>query len=70
MDLSKENQIQVNIKDAQNLECENCKSIYFDKITVIKKINKLLVGTSEDQLVPMETYKCSDCGHINEDFII
>lgn len=61
-------QIKVNVADQPNVECENCKNIFFDKVTVIKKISKLLVGTTDDQLVPMETYKCTECGNINEDF--
>jgi len=63
-------QIQVNVKDAINVECENCENIFFDRVTVIKKISKLLVGTTEDQYVPMETYKCTECGNINKDFKI
>jgi predicted nucleic acid-binding Zn ribbon protein len=63
-------QVKVNVADQPNVECEECGCIHFDKITVIKKISKLLVGTPEDQLVPMETYKCADCGHINKDFMI
>lgn len=61
-------QVKVNVADQPNVECENCKNIFFDKVTVIKKISKLLVGTTDDQLVPMETYKCTKCGNINEDF--
>jgi len=61
-------QVKVNVADQPNIECENCKNIFFDKVTVIKKISKLLVGTPDDQLVPMETYKCTECGNINEDF--
>lgn len=61
-------QVKINVTDQPNIECESCKCIFFDKITVIKKISKLLVGTPEDQIVPMETYKCADCGHINEEF--
>ena len=61
-------QIKVNVADQPNVECENCKNIFFDKVTIIKKISKLLVGTTDDQLVPMETYKCTECGNINEDF--
>ena len=61
-------QIKVNVADQPNVECENCKNIFFDKVTVIKKISKLLVGTTDDQLVPMETYKCTECGNINKDF--
>ena len=61
-------QVKVNVADQPTVECENCKNIFFDKVTVIKKISKLLVGTPDDQLVPMETYKCTECGNINEDF--
>ena len=61
-------QVKVNVEEQPNVECENCKNIFFDKVTVIKKISKLLVGTPDDQLVPMETYKCTECGNINEDF--
>lgn len=63
-------QVQINVVDQPNVECEECKGIYFDKVTIIKKISKILMGTSEDQLVPMETYKCIKCGHINEEFKI
>ena len=61
-------QVKVNVADQPNVECENCKNIFFDKVTVIKKISKLLVGTPDDQLVPMETYKCTECGNINKEF--
>jgi len=61
-------QVQINVEDSPNVECENCENIFFDKVTVIKKISKLLVGTPEDQYVPMETYKCTECGNINKDF--
>lgn len=61
-------QVKLNVAESPNVECENCENIYFDKVTVIKKISKLLVGTPDDQYVPMETYKCTECGNINKDF--
>jgi len=70
MDISGGKQIQVNVMDAPNVKCEECGKIYFEKVTVIKKISKLLTGSPEDQLVPMETYVCKSCGHMNEDFDI
>jgi hypothetical protein len=30
----------------------------------------LLTGSPEDQLVPMETYVCAKCGHMNKEFDI
>lgn len=70
MELGGGKKIQVNVMEAPNVKCEKCDNIFFDKVTIIKKISKLLTGSSEDQLVPMETYVCKSCGHINEEFNI
>jgi len=37
-------------------------------VVLIKKVPALLTGNSEDTLVPFPTYRCDDCGHVNEDF--
>ena len=70
MDLSGGKQIQVNVMDSPNIKCEKCENIFFEKVTIIKKISKLLTGSPEDQLVPMETYVCAKCGHMNKEFDI
>jgi len=70
MELSGGKQIQVNVMDSPNVKCEECENIFFEKVTIIKKISKLLTGSPEDQLVPMETYVCAKCGHMNEEFDI
>jgi predicted nucleic acid-binding Zn ribbon protein len=70
MDLSGGKKIQVNVMDSPNVECEKCENIFFEKVTIIKKISKLLTGSPEDQLVPMETYVCAKCGHMNKEFDI
>lgn len=70
MELGGGKKIQVNVMEAPNVKCEKCENIFFDKVTIIKKISKLLTGSPEDQLVPMETYVCKSCGHINEEFNI
>jgi DNA-directed RNA polymerase subunit RPC12/RpoP len=70
MDMSNGKKIQVDVSQQPNIKCEECGSIFFEKVTIIKKISKLLIGAPDDQLVPMETYACKKCGHINEDFDI
>ena len=27
-----------------------------------------MTGSKDDTLVPFPTYRCDDCGHVNEDF--
>lgn len=70
MDLSGGKKIHVNVMESPNIKCEKCENIFFEKVTIIKKISKLLTGSPEDQLVPMETYVCAKCGHMNEEFDI
>ena len=61
-------QPKIDLKKQPTLVCEQCDSIYFKEVTMIKKVNKLLTGSSEDTIVPFPTYRCDDCGHVNEDF--
>jgi predicted nucleic acid-binding Zn ribbon protein len=65
-----QNQLRVNLLECPNVTCEKCESPFFKKVTVIKKISKFMVGTSEDQYQPMETYVCNSCGHINAEYDI
>jgi len=58
----------IDLKKQPTVECENCKSIFFKEVTLIKKVSKLLTGSSEDTLVPFPTHMCNECGHVNEDF--
>lgn len=69
MDL-KNNQLKINPLELPNIKCEECENIFFEKVTIIKKVSKLLTGSPQDELVPMETYRCIECKHINKDFNI
>jgi len=70
MNLAGDGKIQVNVMESPNVKCEECEDIFFEKVTIIKKISKLLTGSMEDQIVPMETYVCKSCGHMNKEFDI
>ena len=61
-------QPKIDLRTQPTIECEECKSTYFKEIVLIKKVNKLLTGSSEDTIVPFPTYRCDDCGHVNDEF--
>ena len=61
-------QPKIDLRTQPTIECEECKSIFFKEVVMIKKVNKLLTGSSEDNIVPFPTYRCDDCGHVNEEF--
>ena len=57
----------INLKEQKTIKCEKCESKYFKEVTMLKKVPKLLTGSSEDTIVPFPTYMCNDCGHVNKD---
>lgn len=61
-------QPKVNLRDCPTIECEACDGIYFREVIYLKKVPKLMTGSSEDTTVPFPIYKCDECGHINEGF--
>jgi len=69
MDLNRQpRQIDMSSTTAVECEAEGCESKYFDKVLMIRRVSKLITLETEDSMVPMETYKCTKCGHINKEF--
>jgi DNA-directed RNA polymerase subunit RPC12/RpoP len=58
----------IDLKQQPTVVCEKCGSKFFKEVTMIKKVPKLLTGSSDDTLVPFPTYMCVECGHVNQDF--
>jgi hypothetical protein len=58
----------IDLKQQPTVVCEKCSSMYFKEVVLIKKVAKLLTGSSEDTIVPFPTYMCNKCGHVNEEF--
>lgn len=60
----------IDLKQQPTVVCEKCESKFFKEVTLIKKVSKILTGSSEDTIVPFPTYMCNECGHVNEEFQI
>ena len=58
----------INLREQPTILCEECGSKFFKEVTMLKKVPKLLTGSSEDSIVPFPTYMCNECGHVNQDF--
>ena len=60
--------MKVDLREQPSVKCEKCESLFFEEVTMIKKVSKLLTGSSEDTIVPFPTYMCNDCSNVNQDF--
>ena len=48
--------------------CENCGHPTFKEVLFIRRVSKFISGTPQDGMIPIPTFACSSCGHINEEF--
>lgn len=49
--------------------CEECSGTYFEQALVIRKASGILTGQTKPTLIPIPVFKCSACGHVNQDFL-
>lgn len=47
--------------------CDECGSHLFKDAIFLRKASKFLTGTEQDALIPIPTFACAKCYHINED---
>ena len=68
---NKKNQIHMNVDMslAKDIQCESCDGIAFRSCFLIKKISALVSPTGKEAIVPVETFACNSCGHINTQFM-
>ena len=60
----------INLRQQPTIVCEECSSKFFKEVTMLKKVPKLLTGSSEDTIVPFPTYMCNSCGFVNAEFLV
>ena len=58
----------LNLKDSEELRCENCECDIFEEKLMIRKISKFITGQPQDSIMPIPVIACSKCSHVNEMF--
>ena len=61
-------QLNIDPKDLKDIVCENCGCQFFRQVNAFKRISALVSPTGKEQIVPVPTFRCDDCGFINEEF--
>ena len=55
-------------KNSTAIKCDECANETFREVMFIRKVSKLITGTPKDSYVPVPTFQCASCGHINTEF--
>ena len=48
--------------------CEECNCETFKQVTFLRKVSKFIAGTDQDALIPIPSFACTSCGHVNDEF--
>tara|TARA_R110002050_G_scaffold53815_4_gene122221 strand:- start:1297 stop:1557 length:261 start_codon:yes stop_codon:yes gene_type:complete len=68
MDQKKGLNMQIKPEDLKDIACEQCGCKYFRQVNAFKRISALVSPTGKEQIVPVPTFRCDECGFINEEF--
>jgi len=70
MNASNSSQPKIKAEDLENIVCENCGGRLFRQVHAFKRIPQLLSQSGKEEIVPIPTFRCDDCGHINDEFMV
>tara|TARA_R110002167_G_scaffold71286_3_gene201223 strand:+ start:109 stop:357 length:249 start_codon:yes stop_codon:yes gene_type:complete len=69
MNQNQQTQVKLNPNDLEDVLCTECENQTFEPVFLFKKLSAVLAPSGRDTLVPLQTYKCTKCGHMNDEFL-
>ena len=61
--------VNINPDDLVDVVCEKCGNQTFSMTFLFKKISAVLSPNGKESMIPLQIYKCDECGHINKEFL-
>lgn len=60
---------QVQLAETEPIFCEKCGGSTFQEALMMRRVSPLLTGTGQPGIVPIPVFMCTECGHVNKDFL-
>ena len=60
--------LNISLDKTTPLVCEECQCETFTQVTFLRKVSKFIAGTDQDALIPIPSFACTACGHVNDEF--
>ena len=65
----KQQQVQVDLKQADTIKCSSCNNYLFITSFILKKLSAIVSTNGQEALVPVQVYSCGNCGKVAEGFL-
>jgi len=69
INMNQQQQVNINPKDLVDVVCSECGCQTFTQVFLFKKLSAVLSPNGKESMIPLQVFKCTDCGHINDEFI-
>lgn len=60
---------QIDLSQSKPMVCKSCGYDVFVAGAKFRTISKLLTGTPQDAIIPIEVQLCGNCGEVNQDLV-
>ena len=60
--------LNISLDKTTPIVCDECGCESFIQVTFLRKVSKFIAGTDHDALIPIPSFACSKCGHVNDEF--
>ena len=57
-------QVQIDLSDADTMKCQKCENTIFIQGYVIKKISAIVSPTGKEVIAPIQVFNCGNCGEM------
>ena len=57
-------QVQIDLSDADTMKCQKCENPVFTQAYVIKKISAIVSPTGKEVIAPIQVFNCGNCGEM------
>ena len=61
--------LNISLDKTTPVSCDECENDTFLQVVFLREVSKFIAGTDQDALIPIPTFACANCGHVNEKYV-
>lgn len=61
--------LNLSLNQTTAIKCDQCGNESFQEALHLRKVSALLTGTGQPGLYPIPVFVCTNCNHVNEEFL-
>lgn len=60
---------QIDLSKTVSISCDKCRGKTFKQSLLLRKMSAIVSPNGHEIIIPVQVFKCEDCGNVNAEFI-